>query len=68
MWYWAAHAMEYLGDVIFLGGDPDVVARLGFRTASTMRDALEMASETVGRHPSITHLHCPPLFLAEVTP
>jgi hypothetical protein len=68
MWYWAAHAMDYLGDVIFLGGDPDVVARLGFRTASTMRDALEMASETVGRHPSITHLHCPPLFLPEVTP
>jgi hypothetical protein len=68
MWYWAAHAMDYLGDVIFLGADPDVVARLGFRTASTMRDALEMASETVGRRPSITHLHCPPLFLPEVTP
>jgi hypothetical protein len=68
MWYWAAHAMDYLGDVIFLGGDPAVVSRLGFRTASTMRDALEMASETVGRRPSITHLHCPPLFLPEVTP
>ncbi len=68
MWYWAAHAMDYLGDVIFLGGDPNVVRRLGFRTASTMRDALEMASDTVGSHPSITHLHCPPLFLPEVTP
>ncbi len=68
MWYWAAHAMDYLGDVIFLGGDPEVVSRLGFRTATTMRDALEMASETVGRRPSITHLHCPPLFLPEVTP
>jgi lactate racemase-like protein len=67
MWYWGAHAMDYLGDVIFLGGDPDVVRRLGFRTASTMRDALEMASDTVGRDPSITHLHCPPLFLPEVT-
>jgi hypothetical protein len=68
MWYWAAHAMDYLGDVIFLGADADVVRRLGFRTASTMRDAIEMASETVGRQPSITHLHCPPLFLPEVTP
>ena len=68
MWYWAAHAMDYLGDVIFVGGDREVVRRLGFRTATTMADALEMASETVGRRPSITHLHCPPLFLPEVTP
>jgi len=68
MWYWAAHAMAYLGDVIFVGADPDVVRRLGFRTASTMRDALEMASDTVGREPTITHLHCPPIFLPEVTP
>jgi hypothetical protein len=67
MWYWAAHAMDYLGDIIYLGGDPATVARLGFKTASTMRDALEMASQTVGRDPSITHLHCPPLFLPEVT-
>jgi hypothetical protein len=67
MWYWAAHAMDYLGDVIFLGGNTDVVRRLGFRSASTMRDALEMASDTVGRDPSISHLHCPPIFLPEVT-
>ncbi|HVE92539.1 MAG TPA: transcriptional regulator, partial [Actinomycetota bacterium] len=68
MWYWAAHAMSYLGDVIFLGGDPATVRRLGFKSASTMNDALEMASQTVGRDPSITHLHCPPLFLPDVTP
>ena len=68
MWYWAAHAMDYLGDVIFVGGDREVVGRLGFKTASTLDDALEIAQDTVGRHPSITHLHCPPLFLPEVTP
>lgn len=67
MWYWAAHAMDYLGDVIILGGDPKTVSRLGFKSASTMRDALEMASSTVGRDPSITHLHCPPLMLPDVT-
>ncbi|HVL80039.1 MAG TPA: lactate racemase domain-containing protein [Actinomycetota bacterium] len=68
MWYWAAHAMDHLGDAIFLGGDPKTVRRLGFRSASTLDDALEMAKQTVGLHPSITHLHCPPLFLPEVTP
>jgi hypothetical protein len=66
MWYWGAHALDHLGDVIFVGGDPRTCNRMGFRTASTLRDALEMASDRVGRSPRITYLHCPPLALAEV--
>ena len=66
MWYWAAHAMDQLGDVIFVGGDRNVVSRLGFRTASTLGDALDMASETVGASPRITAMKCPPLLLADV--
>jgi hypothetical protein len=66
MWYWAAHAMDHLGDVIFVGGDRNTVARLGFRTASTLGDALDMASETVGSSPRITAMRCPPLLLADV--
>jgi hypothetical protein len=66
MWYWAAHAMDHLGDVIFVGADRATVGRLGFRTASTLDDALEMASETVGSSPRITAMKCPPLSLAEV--
>jgi hypothetical protein len=66
MWYWAAHAMDHLGDVIFVGGDRSTVERLGFRTASTLGDALDMASETVGSSPRITAMRCPPLMLAEV--
>jgi hypothetical protein len=67
MWYWCAHALQHLGGVIIVGGEPRAVRRLGFRSASTMRDALEMASDVVGRDPSITHLHNPPLLLANVT-
>jgi lactate racemase len=66
MWYWGAHAMDYLGDVIFVGADRRSVRRMGFRTASSFADALEMAGETVGSSPRITYLHCPPLTLAEV--
>jgi hypothetical protein len=66
MWYWAAHAMEQLGDVIFVGGERSTVSRLGFRTASTLGDALDMASETVGSSPRITAMRCPPLMLADV--
>ncbi|MBI4261767.1 MAG: DUF2088 domain-containing protein [Actinobacteria bacterium] len=66
MWYWGAHAMSHLGDVIFVGGDRKAVHRMGFRSASTFADALEMAGETVGTSPRITYLHAPPLALAEV--
>ena len=67
MWYWCAHALEHLGQVIIVGGDRRAVRRMGFKPASTFADALEMAEDTVGREPSITHLHLPPLFLADVS-
>ena len=67
MWYWCSHALQHLGQVIIVGGDPRSVRRLGFRSASTLRDALEMAEDVVGRDPSITHLHNPPILMADVT-
>lgn len=67
MWYWCAHALDHIGDVIWVGGDRRAVARMGMRSASTFADALEMASDTVGRSPSITYLHTPPHALAHVT-
>jgi hypothetical protein len=66
MWYWCAHALDHLGAVIVVGGDPAVVRHLGFRPASTLADALEMATDVVGPDPSITHLHTPPLLMADV--
>jgi hypothetical protein len=66
MWYWGAHALQHLGQVIIVGGDTRAVRRLGFKPASTLRDALEMAEDVVGRHPSITHFRVPPIALADV--
>ena len=66
MWYWGAHALDHLGGVIVVGGEPRAVRRLGFKPASTLRDALEMAEDTVGRDPTITYLRCPPLLMADV--
>jgi hypothetical protein len=65
-WYWAAHALEHAGDVIVVGGDRETVHRLGFKCATTLGDALEMAEQTVGRYPSVTHVRTPPLLLADV--
>ncbi|MDT7711863.1 MAG: lactate racemase [Pseudonocardiales bacterium] len=66
MWYWGAHAMQHLDDVIFIGGDRSTTGRLGFRAASTLADALELARDTVGGDPQISYLHAPPMVLADV--
>lgn len=67
MWYWGSHALQHLGGVIVVGGDVRAVRRLGFRPASTLQDALEMATDVVGPQPTITHLHNPPILMADVT-
>jgi lactate racemase len=67
MWYWGSHGMQHVGRVIIVGGDPKSVRRQGFTPATSMDDALEIASDVVGRHPTITHLHNPPLVMADVT-
>lgn len=66
MWYWGAHALEHVGATIIVGGDRKAVRRLGFKAASTMADALEMAEDHVGRSPTITYFRCPPIMLAHV--
>jgi hypothetical protein len=66
MWYWGAHARQHLSQVICVGAEHSTAARLGFRAASTLADALEMASDSIGHAPLITYLHTPPLALAEV--
>src|SRR5947208_11621222 len=67
MWYWCAHALQHLGGVIVVGGDTRAVRRWGFKPATTLRDALEMAEDVVGREPTVTHLHSPPILMADVT-
>jgi len=66
MWYWAAHAMDHVDEVVWVGGDRRAVSRMGFRAASTLSDALEMVTGTVGSSPSLTYLHNPPHLIADV--
>jgi lactate racemase-like protein len=66
MWYWGAHALDHLGEVVWVGADRRATGRMGFRSASTLADALEMVSGTVGHSPSISYFHTPPHAIAEV--
>ena len=67
MWYWAAYGMRHVGRMIYVGGDKETCRHMGFMSASSLPDALEMASDVVGPQPSISYLHAPPLFLCDVT-
>ena len=67
MWYWGAHALQHVGQVIIVGGEPRAARRMGFKPASTLRHPPEMAVDVVGPDPSITHIHTTPISLAALT-
>ena len=65
-WYEIARARAGVGDVVWVGADRANAERLGFRAASTLADALEIVSSSVGRTPQITYLHTPPKLVVDV--
>ncbi|MDN5762509.1 MAG: nickel-dependent lactate racemase [Microlunatus sp.] len=66
-WYEIAQAIAKLGDVVWVGADRANAERLGFRAASTLADALEIVSSSVGRTPQITYLHTPPQVVVDLS-
>jgi len=67
MWYWGENGRAHVGKVIVVGAiHKRVPAILGWDTADSMEQALEMAQSHVGRKPSITLLHFPPILMADV--
>jgi Lactate racemase N-terminal domain len=66
LWYQIAATQRHCSDVIWVGADRESAARMGFRAASTLADALEIVASTVGRTPSISYLHAPPSVLVDV--
>jgi lactate racemase len=65
LWYQMATAQRHCGDIVWVGADRESAARLGFRAASTLADALEIVASTVGRAPAISYLHSPPQILVD---
>lgn len=65
-WHQLAAARAHCGDIIWVGAHRSSVDRMGFRAASTLADALEIVSSTVGRTPSITYLHNTAPLVADV--
>lgn len=65
-WCEIARATQGISDVVWVGADRANAERLGFRAASTLADALEIVSSTVGRTPQISYLHTPPRLVVDV--
>ncbi|MBI1358510.1 MAG: DUF2088 domain-containing protein [Acidobacteria bacterium] len=68
MWYWGENGRAHVGKVICVGAEDKHAAQImGWETAATMEEALEMARTYVGREPSVTHMHIPPINMADVS-
>ena len=69
MWYWGEAGRQHTGRVIVVGADNEYIPKLmGWETARTMNEALEMAKDTAPPNPDIVLMHMPPIVMAEVTP
>lgn len=67
MWYWGENGRAHCGKVIVVGAEDEKAAHvMGWDCASSMEEALEMAHSHVGRSPSITHVHIPPINMVDV--
>ena len=68
MWYWGEAGRQHCGRVIAVGADNEYIPKLlGYETARTMGEALDMARETAPPSPEITMLHVAPMFMADVS-
>ncbi len=68
MWYWGENGRAHVGKVICVGAEDRRAAEvMGWEAAATMEEALEMARSHVGHEPSVSHMHIPPINMADVT-
>ena len=68
MWYWGENGRAHIGKVIVVGAEDRNAAKvMGWECAASMEEALEMAHSHVGRVPSVTHMHIPPISMADVS-
>lgn len=68
MWYWGENGRAHVGKVICVGAEDKRSAEImGWETSKTMEEALEMAQSFIGRKPSVTHVHIPPISMVDVS-
>ena len=68
MWYWGEAGRQHTGRVIVVGADNEYIPKLmGWETARSMNEALEMAKASAPKSPEILALHAPPILMTEMS-
>ena len=66
MWYWGENGRQHIGKVIAVGADNAHVPKLlGWDTAETLSEAVDMARSLHGRSAEIAMLHHPPIVMTQ---
>jgi lactate racemase len=67
MWNWGSHGMTHVGQVISVNPtSPEAARQLGWETARTVEEAIEMGRTKQGRNASVSVLHNPPIAMWDV--
>ncbi len=66
MWYWGENGRQHLGRVIAVGADNEHVPRMmGWESARTLSEAIDMARSVHGRAATVAMLHHPPIVMTQ---
>jgi hypothetical protein len=66
MWYWGENGRAHVGRVIAVGADNEHVPRMmGWESAGTLAEAIDMARSSLGRGAEVALLHHPPIVMTE---
>jgi lactate racemase len=66
MWYWGENGRQHLGRIIVVGAENEHVPRLmGWKSAGTLAEAIDMARSVHGRGAQIAMLHHPPIVMTQ---
>jgi hypothetical protein len=67
MWYWGENGRQHAGRVIVAGPENTHVPKiLGYETAPSLSEAIDLARGYMGRNASISLVHTPPILITDV--
>ena len=67
MWNWGSHGMEHCGQVIAVNPQSsEAASQLGWQTAPTVEEAIQMGRSKHGLSATVTIVHTPPIAMWDV--
>ena len=68
MWYWGEPGRQHMGRVIVVGADNEYIPKLlGYETARSFPEAMEMAKDTAPPSPETMMIHAAPMLMTDMS-